>query len=98
MSMIDDNPFAALADHHLISALQRRGYSVRHEGEARNPLSWNRTEPFPAGLDFRVEALEKIRNMIKPEMLSFSTRPYPQIDANGQRVDHTVHTAILRVL
>lgn len=95
---MDDSALAMMTDVQLIAMLQRRGYTVRHNSESRQPLSWNRLEPIPAGVDFRMEAAEKIRAMITADMLSFSKRPYQTFDPGGEAVDSVVHTAVLRIL
>lgn len=83
--------FDALLDIDLIQALERRGYVVRHKREAHHPLSWNRTAPFPEGVDFKTEALAKLREQITPEMIRFETDP-------GTEFSPEIHRAILRVL
>lgn len=87
--------FEAPTDIELIGILQRRGYVVRHSSEVRHPLSWNRREPLPNGCDFKAEAVEKIRALITPELLRFSTR-----EAQGMKpgTTETIHTAALLVL
>lgn len=78
-------------DHLLIKELERRGYVVRHVREAQQPLSWHRTAPFPDGVDFRSEAVEKLREQITPDHVAFTTR-----ESIG--CGPTIHSATLRVL
>lgn len=88
------SPFEMLMDHELIAMLQRRGYIVRHESEARHPLSWNRSCPMPEGLDFKKEAVEKLREQITPELIQF--RVEPAVEHPFTRPE--IHSAFLRVL
>lgn len=81
----------AMIESDLIKILQRRGYVVRHKGEAKRALSWSRTAPFPPGVDFKAEALTRLREQIVPEMIDFRT------DA-GSEFSPEIHRAILRVL
>lgn len=74
----------------LIEELKRRGYIVRHAREARSPLSWHRTSPFPKEVDFRSEAVEKLREQLTPEHIVFSTRD--AIDGPE------IHSATLHIL
>lgn len=73
----------------MILALQSAGYVVRHKSEAR-PVSWHRVAPFPTGVDFKTEALEKLREAITPELIEFSAR------ADDLGVE--IHSATLRVM
>jgi hypothetical protein len=80
----------------MIRHLELRGYIVRHSSEARRPLSWNRTLPFPHGVNFELEALEKIREQIKPEHLTIETHALhgsPHVNLPDR-----VQTALLRIL
>lgn len=61
-----------------------------HKSEGR-PLSWNRTAPFPPGVEFKTEALSKLREQIVPEMIEFRTDP-------GTEFAPAIHRAILRVI
>jgi len=61
----------------MVKALQERGYIVRHKNEASVVLSWNRTQPMPADVDFNKEALQKIRDQITLDHIEFTTRPDP---------------------
>lgn len=79
----------------MIRVLEARGYVVRDGRESQRPLTWNRLEPFPRGLDFKAEAVEKIREMITEELLTFTTR---QVHSTTPGEMQTVHTAALRVL
>lgn len=63
-----------LFDDELIAILEQRGYIVRHKSEATRLLSWNREAPLPDDLDFKAEAVEKIREQITPNILHFETR------------------------
>ena len=74
----------------MIVELQKRGYVVRHKSEAREPLSWNRVMPAPDGVDFKSEAVEKIKEQINADLLDFETRHLHS--------GHEVATATLRVL
>jgi hypothetical protein len=85
-------------DAELAAELQRRGYIVRHQSEARHPLSWNRTVPFPQGVDFEAEALEKLRAQITPEMIRFIVEPAEAPAFEGDVGRPEIHRAILRVL
>lgn len=80
-----------LTDGEMIREMERRGYVVRHKTEVRIPLTWNRTAPFPDGVDFKAEAVEKIGAQLTPDMLEFTTR-----DGGWPSVD--IHTAKLRIL
>ena len=78
------------SDLDMIRELTRRGYTVRHMDEARKPLSWHRTLPFPEGVDFRSEALEKLREQLTADHIQFTTR---------QAIDGPeIQSATLRVL
>jgi len=79
----------------LIRELERRGYVVRHKSEARRQLSWNRTKPIPDGVDFKAEALAKLREQITPDLISFEVR---QGCGDDTFMTPTIHTAILRIL
>lgn len=85
-------------DSELIAALQERGYHIRHASEARHPLSWNRAAPFPADVDFRTEALEKIRACITPELIEFRVEPAEPPAFAGDIGRPEIHRAVLRVL
>jgi DNA-binding transcriptional regulator YhcF (GntR family) len=87
--------FEMLADMELIEILRRRGYVVRHTSEARHPLSWNRRSPIPDGIDFRAEAVEKIREQIIAPLLHFEDRSVNGIEPG---TSETVHSAFLRIL
>jgi len=69
----------------------------RHDDE-RKAISWNRTAPFPEGVDFQAEALEKVREQITPELLWFDKTPEipPAFDGDLGRPE--IHRAVLRVL
>ena len=82
--------FDVLTDMELTRILERRGYVVRHESEVRHPLTWNRTAPFPPGVDFKAEALVKLREQISPEMIRYRS------DTIGTLPP--IHRAMLRVL
>jgi hypothetical protein len=84
--------FEMLTDLELIGILERRGYAVRHGSDASRPLTWNRMEPFPEGLDFKQEALAKIREAVTEDVVEFTTRTVP-----GE-LGGTVHVATLRIL
>lgn len=86
------------SDVELIREIERRGYVVRHRSEAQRPLSWNRTAPIPAGIDFKVEAIDKLRGMITPELVRFSVRPEVPPPAKGLIGIPAVHTAELLVI
>lgn len=87
--------FEMLTDHELIAMLQRRGYVVRHKSESQHPLSWNRRSPIPAGIDFKAEAVEKIREQIVPSLLHFEERSIPGMAPGSTE---TVHSAFLRII
>jgi len=93
-----ETAFDLWSDAELIKALQSRGYTVRHNSEARRTLSWNRTAPMPAGVEFRDEAVSKIREQIAPEHIHFIVEPaiVPAFDGDFGRPE--LHRAILRVL
>lgn len=78
-----------LSDETLKKEMDRRGYVVMPKASTR-PLTWNRTVPIPEGVDFEVEALEKLRSGITKEMVEFKTRP-------GSEFQPEIKTAILRV-
>ncbi|WBT40183.1 hypothetical protein [Hyphomicrobium sp. DMF-1] len=92
------NGFDAFHDTELIRVLEARGYVVRHKDEARIPLSWNRAAPFPEGLDFKAEAVERLREQITPGMIYFRTEPAvpPKFDGDLGRPE--IRRAILRIL
>lgn len=79
-----------MTDAEMIAQLQKRGYVIRHKSEAREPLSWNRTMPFPDGVDFKAEAVEKLREQVTADILDFETRHLHS--------GHSIATATLRVL
>jgi hypothetical protein len=87
-----------LSDLQLIQMLERRGYVVRDAREARHPLSWNRTAPFPEGVDFKAEAVEKIREAIMQEHIQFRVDQAvpPAFPDDPGRPE--IHRAVLRVL
>lgn len=87
-----------LTDGELAVALVARGYVVRRASEARQVISWNRTAPFPEGLDFQTEALEKVREQITPELLWFSKTPAEPPAFDGDLGRPEIHRAVLRVL
>lgn len=84
-------------DVDLIQALERRGYIVRHKSEVRHPVSWHRTAPLPPGLDFRSEAMTKLREQVTPEMVDWVVEPAvaPAYDDDPGRPE--IHSAILHV-
>ncbi len=84
-----------VSDAELISMLERRGYVVRRRSEANHVLSWNRTEPIPHGIDFKAEAVEKLRAQITPDMVRFETRHGSSVEP---LVSPTIQSAYLRVL
>ena len=61
----------------LIEYLNAQGYVVRHTSEARTVLQWHRTMPFPRGVDFEQEALEKIKGQLQLDHLMIETRERP---------------------
>jgi hypothetical protein len=71
---------------------------VVHKLEAIAHLSWNRTVPFPQGVDFEAEALEKLRAQITPEMIRFIVEPAEAPAFEGDVGRPEIHRAILRVL
>lgn len=86
----------AYADEDLVRiactrALERLGYVVRHKSEASRALSWNRTAPIPDNVDFKAEALAKLREQITPEMIRFEVDP-------GEGTQLAIHRAVLRIL
>jgi hypothetical protein len=83
-----------IPDRDLIAELRQRGYIVRHKTETK-PLMWSRTLPFPDGVDFKAEALEKLREQITPEMIHIETRLPPVMAGVGAS---EIQSAILRVL
>lgn len=87
-----------LSDLQLIQMLERRGYVVRDAREARYPLSWNRTAPFPEGTDFKVEAVEKIREQIMQQHIKFRVDPAEPPAFTGDPGRPEIHRAVLRVL
>ena len=89
---MDEDVLRAIPDFELIRILQERGYIVRHKREASKVLSWNRVEPMPEGIDFKVEALEKIREQITQELLDIKSRP----DSSG--LTKGIKSAKLRLL
>lgn len=80
-----------LDDAELIHELEKRGYIVRHKSEAFRALSWNRTAPFPDGVDFKAEAVEEIRKQIVQEMIRYDAR-------TGTDFGPEIHSATLRVM
>ena len=73
----------------MILELQHRGFVVHHKTDVLS-VSWHRATPFPGGLDFKTEALQKLRELIPPEMVEFSTR--------RESLGVEVHSARLRLL
>jgi hypothetical protein len=57
----------------VITIVEMHGYVVRHKSEASRLLQFSRTQPFPRGLNFREEALERIRKQITLDDLKFET-------------------------
>lgn len=84
------------SDEALIEVLQHRGYRVFENNRARTALSWHRAEPFPPCLDFKKEALVKIRSLLSEEHLDFSTEARPGWDGKAVR-NVNIHSARLRV-
>jgi hypothetical protein len=74
----------------VITILEMRGYVVRH----KSVLSFGRTHPFPRGVDFKQEALERIRQRITLNDLKFKTRMTPDMAPD---LPDTITTATLRV-
>lgn len=83
--------WSAFADVELAAELTKRGYIVRHKTEAQRQLSWNRTAPFPDGVDFKTEAVEKLREQIAPDLIDFEVM-------SAQEFRPEIHRAVLRVL
>lgn len=86
------------SDVQLIRALEQRGYVVRHRSEARRPLTWNRTAPIPAEIDFKAEAVEKLRGMITPELIRFHVETEIPGYMPGTIGRPEIHTATLLVI
>ncbi len=84
-------------DTDLIMALQQRGYIVRHKSEVRHPLLWHRVAPFPLGLDFKAEAMNKLRELVTPEMVDWVVTPAVASEFEGDLGRPETHSAILRV-
>ena len=95
---MSQTPFEVLTDSELIAVLQRRGYVVKHESEARRPLSWSRTAPMPNGVDFKLEAVEKLREQITPDLISFMVTPAVAPEFEGDLGSPEIHRAVLRIL
>ena len=91
-------PFEMLTDRELIAVLRPRGYIVRHKSEGRKSLDWNRTAPFPDGLDFKAEAFEKIRGALTPDLISFHVETAIAPAFSGDIGRPEIHRATLRVL
>ncbi|WP_316196547.1 hypothetical protein [Bradyrhizobium sp. SZCCHNS3053] len=80
----------------LIDELKSRGWKVLPQTLGQTAISFNRIEPFPAGVDFKVEATDRIRSQLSAEHLEFRTRPGFNF-VNGKVVTATIHSALLRV-
>ena len=63
------------SDQEMIDHLREHGYIVRHKSEAQTNLLWNRLEPIPADVDFKAEALEKLKEQITLDHIHFGSRP-----------------------
>jgi hypothetical protein len=74
----------------IVRALDLAGYAIVPKVLTK-PLSWNRTSPLPEGVDFKSEALEKLREQITLEMISF------EITNGGNERSPDIHRAILCV-
>jgi len=58
----------------VITILNYLGYEVRHKTEGRRKLEFGRTHPLPRGEEeFKQEALERIRQQITLDDLTFTT-------------------------
>lgn len=86
---------ALFDDEELARELERRGYTVRPNSRARQQLSWNRKSPIPDHIDFKAEAVDKIREQITPELLRFVDREVPGMKPE---TTETVHSAVLRII
>lgn len=93
MGLFDD-----YADIILQRALEARGYVVRHKSEARKSLDWNRIAPFPPGLDFKSEAVEKIKEVITKDIIDFQVTPAIEPAFDGDLGRPEIHRATLRIL
>lgn len=61
----------------LIQMLEEDGYIVRHPEQVNHRLSWSRTQPIPSRVDFKSEALDKIREQLEVGHLRFEDRETP---------------------
>jgi hypothetical protein len=82
------------ADRVLISELEERGYIVRRREETKS-LMWSRTVPIPDDVDFKAEALEKLREQITGDMIRMETRPAAMSAGVGAP---EIRRAVLRIL
>jgi hypothetical protein len=63
------------SDQEIIDYLSERGYIVRYKHDAQAKVLWNRLEPIPADVDFKAEALEKLKEQITVDHVHFGSRP-----------------------
>ncbi|MCP1757884.1 hypothetical protein ACFLEY_22800 [Bradyrhizobium sp. YCK136] len=94
---IDPRDVVFFSDDTLTKALENRGYRVIPPGLPRENLTWNRVEPFPKGINFKDEALGKIKDQIRMEHLEFTSRAHPWIDRKCQPTTQMISTACLRI-
>lgn len=85
----DEFELRRVATQQLREELERRDYKVL--GRVQR-LMWNRTAPFPEGLNFENESVKQIRSQITKEMLDFSTR------TTGIKGSIRIHSATLRIV
>ncbi|MEH2517524.1 hypothetical protein V1279_003097 [Bradyrhizobium sp. AZCC 1610] len=92
--MREFRPLYEYPTNHLIEHLQAQGYVIRHSSEARTVVQFHRITPFPKGVDFKQEALERIKRQISLEHILFEERNSGMIT----RPDEIIHSAFLRIL
>lgn len=92
--MREFRPLYEYPTNQLIEHLEARGYFIRHSSEARTVLQFHRITPFPKGLDFKQEALERIKKQLSLEHIPFEERSTGMITLP----DESIHSAFLRVL
>lgn len=88
-------PLDRYTEAELAKALRQQGYTVKEPGFDRRAITWNRTEPFPDHIDFKVEAVEKISQQVNEHDIQFTVTEPLVID--GKEVRPAIHTAELRI-
>lgn len=68
---------------------------MRHTAEASRQLSFHRRAPTPPGVDFKAEAVERLRQQVTAEMVRFETSVRPGMTPGE---NETIHSAYLLLL